>query len=141
MVDQDNSSDVDKSALRTYQAYLARVLTAISFACILGILGFNIDPNPSSEVTLVLFCVSMPITMIVAIISGDPLRNHHISILMKVIYFLGILVFSIAFLRLVATYSSGAAWALGITTFFMTVVASQAQDRFEKKQRKDKKRG
>lgn len=132
----DVSKKPSKEDVLTYQGYLARVLTAISFACILGILGFGFDRQTQNNLTLVLFCLSMPITLVIAMILQDPRRNYHRSLLMGVIYFLGLVLFAIAFVRLISSYSTAAGWSLGLMTLAMLAIASQAQDRFKKRAQK-----
>lgn len=135
----DESSKPNKLEVLAYQGYLARVVTAVSFACILGIMGFGFDRLSTNSLTLVLFCFSMPITLVMAMLINDPRRNYHMSKLMGLIYFLGLLLFAIAFIRLIGTHSPTAGWSLGVMTIAMMVIASQSQDRFTKLEKKKSK--
>lgn len=139
----EESSEINKVASKlevlTYQGYLARSISAISFACIVGILGFDLDRRASNDATLILFCASLPITLAFALMLGDPRRNYHRSCLMGVAYFFGIVTFLTAFVRLVWMHSMPAGVTLLLFSIGMMIVLSQSSGRFEKKNRRVKK--
>ena len=139
----DNSSgtkhETTKHEVLNYQGYLARVVSTVSFACIIGILGFDLDRRASNDATLILFCASLPITLAVGMMLADPRHHYHRSCLMGVAYFFGLITFFAAFVRLVWMHSAPAGATVLLLSLGMSIILSQSHDRFEKKKKQAKK--